>query len=95
MCICSFVDLEWDPKKAAANLRMHGIDFADAATALHDELAITVADHESGEERFVTVGTDALGRVVVVVFAWRGSRIRLISARRAAARERSRYGERR
>jgi uncharacterized DUF497 family protein len=46
------VDLEWDPKKAAANLRKHGIDFADAATVLHDELTITVVDADAGEDRF-------------------------------------------
>lgn len=89
------MDFEWDPKKATANLRKHGIDFADAATALHDELAITVLDDDSTEERFATVGADALGRVIVVVFTWRGQRIRLISARRAAASERSRYEARR
>jgi uncharacterized DUF497 family protein len=89
------VDLEWDLKKAAANLRQHGIDFADAATALHDDLAITVLDDETGEERFVTVAADALGRVVVVVFTWRGSQIRLFSARRATRAERLRYEERR
>lgn len=89
------MDLEWDPKKAAANLRNHRVDFADAALALHDEFAITVVDDDLGEERFVTVGSDALGRVVVVVFTWRGRRIRLISARRATREERSRYEERR
>ena len=89
------MDLEWDPKKAAANLRRHGIDFADAATALHDEFAITVVDDDLGEDRYVTVGVDALGRVVVVVFTWRASRIRLVSARRANAGERSRYEEQR
>jgi len=87
----SSVDLEWDPKKAAANLRAHGIDFADAVTALHDEFAITVLDNDSGEERFVSVGADALGRVVVIVYTWRRKRIRLISARRANAVERGRY----
>jgi uncharacterized DUF497 family protein len=89
------VDLEWDPKKAAANLRKHGIDFADAATALHDELAITLVDDDGGEERFVTMGSDALSRVLVVVFTWRSSRIRLISARRATVIERTRYEGRR
>ena len=89
------MDLEWDPKKAAANLRRHGIDFADAATALHDEFAITVVDDDLGEDRYVTVGVDALGRIVVVVFTWRASRIRLVSARRANAGERSRYKEQR
>jgi uncharacterized DUF497 family protein len=89
------VDLEWDPKKAAANRVKHGIDFADAATALHDELAITVLDDHSGEARFVSEGADALGRVVVVVFTWRNHRVRLISARRANSVERGRYEEKR
>jgi hypothetical protein len=88
------MDFEWDPRKAAANQRKHGIDFADAATVLHDEFAITVLDDDPDEERYVTVGADALGRVLVVVFTWRGSRIRLISARTATARERCRYEER-
>ena len=85
------MDLEWDATKAAANRRAHGIDFADAVTAFHDEFAITVLDDDSGEERFVSVGADALGRVVVVVFTWRRNRLRLISARRANAVERGRY----
>jgi uncharacterized DUF497 family protein len=89
------VDLEWDPKKAAANLRKHGIDFADAATVLHDELAMTVVDDDADEERFVTMGADAMSRVLVVVFTWRSSRIRLISARPATVIERTRYEGRR
>ena len=44
-------DVEWDPRKAAANLKRHGVDFADAATVLHDDGAITVRDDEAGEER--------------------------------------------
>jgi hypothetical protein len=85
----------WDPEKAAANLRKHGVDFADAATALSDEAALTIPDDAGGEERFVTLGMDALGRVLVVVYTWRGDDVRLISARRATARERRRYGKRR
>jgi len=85
------VDPEWDSKKAAANLRKHGIDFAEAATALEDERAITVIDDDLGEDRFVTMGADALGRILVVVFTLRAPRIRLISARRADPRERRRY----
>ena len=85
---------EWDPRKAAANRRKHVVDFADAATVLHDEFAVTVLDDESDEERFVTIGMDALGRVLVVVFTWRGHRIRLISARPATVGERRRYRER-
>ena len=87
------MDCEWDPRKAAANRRKHGVDFADAATVLHDELAVTVVDEDLDEERFVTIGSDALGRVLVVVFTWRRQRIRLISARPATARERRRYEE--
>ena len=94
MCILSFVELEWDAGKAKGNLRKHGIDFADAATALHDERAITILDEESdAEDRFVTVGMDAKGRILVVVYAWRVDRPRVISARRATPQERRRYTE--
>ena len=83
--------VEWDPKKAAANLTKHGIDFADAATILQDELALTVTDVDHNEDRFVTLGQDALGRVLVVVYTWPGEEPRLISARRAEPRERRQY----
>ena len=85
-------DVEWDPRKAAANLKKHGVDFADAATVLHDEQAITVREDEEGEERYVTVGMDALGNVLVVVYTWRNNKRRLISARKAAPQERTQYG---
>ena len=49
-------DVEWDPRKAAANLKKHRVDFADAATVLHDEQAITIRDDEADEERYVTIG---------------------------------------
>jgi uncharacterized protein len=90
-------EFEWDEEKAGANIRKHGVDFADAATVLTDENAITIPDPAADEEeRFVTLGTDALGRVLVVVYAWRQDRIRLISARRATRRERRVYeGKRR
>jgi uncharacterized DUF497 family protein len=85
------VDVEWDDRKAESNLRKHGVDFADAATALHDECAITIADADPDENRFVTLASDALGRVLVVVYTWRGNTVRLISARKATARERGQY----
>ncbi len=85
-------DVEWDPRKAAANLKKHGVDFADAATVLHDEQAITVREDEEGEERYVTVGMDALGSVLVVVYTWRNNKPRLISARNATPQERKQYG---
>lgn len=62
------MDYEWDPAKAQANLDKHGIDFADAVTALEDETAITVEDDYPDEERFITIGIDALGRILVVVY---------------------------
>jgi uncharacterized DUF497 family protein len=61
-------DVEWDPRKAAANLKKHGVDFADAATVWHDEQAITIREDAEGEERYVTIGMDALGNVLVVVY---------------------------
>jgi len=85
------VELEWDSRKALSNLRKHGIDFADAAMVLYDDCAITVPDDRTDEERFVTIGMDVLGRVLVVVYTWRAARVRLISARGATARERRTY----
>lgn len=85
-------EVEWDSRKAAANLKKHGVDFADAATVLHDEQAITVRDDQADEERYVTIGMDALGNVLVVVYTWRDDRPRLISARNAKAQEREQYG---
>jgi len=82
---------EWDPAKATANLRKHGIEFADAVTVFADPLAATRADDEPDEERFVTIGVEASGELLVVVYTWRGSRIRIISARKATRRERRDY----
>ena len=85
--------IEWDPAKARANLRKHGIRFAHAAAALEDKHAISVRDETSDEERWVTIAMDSLGRIIVVVYTWRGERMRLISARPATARERRQYEE--
>lgn len=85
------VSYEWDPGKAAINLHKHKIDFADAVPVLEDELAITVADDHPQEDRYVTIGLDALGRVLVVVYTNRGENIRIISARKATPRERRQY----
>ena len=86
--VVSFV---WDPAKALGNRRKHGVDFADVVEVFHDPRALTIADDFEVEERFVTVGTDALGRIVTVVYTWRESTIRIISARKATARERGQY----
>ncbi|QQS49507.1 MAG: BrnT family toxin [Acidobacteriota bacterium] len=87
------MEYEWDHKKAAVNLRKHGIDFADAVTVLDDYNALTIPDPISEEERFVTMGLDALGRVLVVVYTWRDENIRIISARKATPGERNQYEE--
>jgi uncharacterized DUF497 family protein len=86
------VRYEWDPAKNRANLVKHGVDLADAVAVFEDDLALTRPDPEArGEPRFVTVGTDGYGRLLVVVFAERGAVIRIISARRATKREREFY----
>ena len=87
------MEVVWDPAKAAENLLKHGVRFADAVMVLEDPYAITIADDESspGESRWVTLGADALGRVLVVVYTYRGEDIRLISARGAEPHERKEY----
>jgi uncharacterized DUF497 family protein len=85
------MSFEWDPKKAAANERKHGVQFADAISALEDERAVTVIDDSAREERWSTIGTDSIGRIVVVVYTWRTQRVRIISVRRATPRERRQY----
>jgi len=88
------MDYEWDPKKAAINLQKHGVDFADAVGVLEDEQALWQEDISEEEERYVAVGMDYLGRVLVVVFTFRGDKIRIISARKATKRERRAYERR-
>jgi len=69
----------WDVRKAAVNVRNHGIEFSHAATVLDDPMAVTIEDTRHGEQRFVTVGSDLLGRILVVVYAYSGEeKIRLI-----------------
>ena len=85
---------EWDPTKAATNLAKHGVDFADAALSLGDPKAVTIADPDSvAEERFVTIGADPQGAVLVVVYSHIGDNQRIISARKASRGERKRYEE--
>ena len=84
---------QWDKIKATSNLQKHGIEFADAVSVFSDELAITIPDNRFDEERFVTIGMDAFGRILVIVFTWRSEEIRLISARLAERRERKQYEE--
>ncbi len=84
---------EWDPAKSANNLIEHGVSFAEAVTVLEDDFALTREDPDSKEEqRFVTLGTSATGKLLVVVYTYREPDIiRLISAWRASKPQRSRY----
>lgn len=82
---------EWDPDKAAENLSKHGVDFADAVLVLEDDQAMTIEDTEHEERRFVTLGMDPYGRILVVVYTWRAGTLRPISARKANRRQRRQY----
>lgn len=84
----------WDPLKAAANYRKHGVRFSDAQVVPYDPASIILDEAEiDGEARLVMIGADALDRIVVVVLTWRGQTMRLISARRASGQERKTYEE--
>lgn len=89
------IAFEWDPRKAAANARKHGVQFADAVPVLEDELAITIREDIQGEERWVTIGMDAMARVLTVVYTWRDKTVRIVSARPATPNERKHYMENR
>ena len=86
------MDIEFDPAKARSNLRTHRVSFADPEQALRDPFAVTINDPDAeGEQRFVTLGMDTLGRVLVVVHTARRDRVRLISARKASKGEVEQY----
>ena len=87
------MDIEFDPAKARANLQKHKVSFAHAEQALRDPMALTIEDPDAeGEQRLITLGLDALGRLLVVVHTPRGDRTRLISARKASKGESEQYG---
>ncbi len=86
------VQIEFDPAKARTNLAKHKVSFAHAEQALRDPYAVTIEDPDAeDEQRFVTLGMDALGRILVVVHTPREDRVRLISARKASRGEAAQY----
>jgi hypothetical protein len=89
------VELEWDPEKAAENLRSHGVAFTEAQTVFGDPLEVTIPDpdHSDGELRFLSLGRSEADRLLVVSYTERGARIRIISARTATRSERKIYEE--
>ena len=86
---------KWDPRKATANLKKHGIDFHEAATVLNDTLSTTFPDagYSTFDPRFVTIGVSSRGRILVVAHNEIGDTVRIISARRATRPERRFYEE--
>ena len=86
---------EWDLRKARANGRRHGVRFEEASTVFGDLLALLMPDpdHSQNEERYLLLGRSDPQRLLVVAFAERPPRTRLISARRATPPERRRYEE--
>jgi len=82
---------EWDQDKDRKNRAKHGVAFADTFAVFEDPNALTIEDTEHNEQRFVTIGVDCLGRVLVVAYTWRAERIRIISARPANRTEVSHY----
>jgi uncharacterized DUF497 family protein len=90
---------EWDPRKAAANLRKHGVSFEEARAVFLDEDALLQPDeeHSDDEARFLLLGISGRLRTLVVCHCYRREEevIRIISARKANSRERQQYGDRR
>lgn len=87
------MEFEWDPEKAAANAKKHGVEFAEAMTVFSDPLEVTISDpdHSEGEQRFVSIGLSTSQRLVVVAYTERAGRTRIINAREASSQERKHY----
>lgn len=85
------MNYQWDPVKEQKNRKKHGIRFADAISVFMDDFAITVEDPFAEEERYITIGCDSFGRILVVVFTFRSQQTRLISVRVATAVEKRQY----
>jgi uncharacterized protein len=87
--------IEWDPKKAKSNVRKHKVSFEEAATVVSDPMAATGPDpdHSVTEDRYITFGISARGRLLVVAHTEEHETIRIISARRARKEERKLYEE--
>lgn len=82
---------EWDKSKNKKNVLKHGIAFADTFAVFEDSNAVTIEDDRADEQRFITIGMDGFGRILVVVYTWRVDNIRIISARKAVRSEVKQY----
>lgn len=90
------LDFEWDEDKALQNLHDHGVSFDEAKTVFGDTGSLTIFDtaHSINEVRWIDIGFSSSGRLLVVVYTERDTRIRLISSRAASAKERKHYEQR-
>jgi uncharacterized DUF497 family protein len=84
---------EWDQRKADSNLKKHGVSFQEATSVFADTMSITIPDpdHSVSEARFIDVGLSHRNRLLVVSYAERGEKIRIINARPASRSERKEY----
>lgn len=89
------MEFEWDARKAALNIRKHGVSFTEAATVFGDPLAITFLDpdHSADENRLISIGLSERDKLLIIAHAERGDVIRIISAREATRGERELYEE--
>lgn len=88
------MEIEYDPQKAEQVWRDHKVRFDECETVFYDDNAIVVEDdHHEGEQRWVSMGMNALGQIVLVWYTWRGENARLITARKASKSERKQYEE--
>jgi uncharacterized DUF497 family protein len=81
---------DWDKLKAKKNQLKHGVSFADTFAVVEDPNAVTLDDPVTNEHRYVTTGMDGFGRILVV-YAWQGDNMRIISARKAVRSEVRQY----
>ncbi len=90
------IKFEWDPVKAAANIKKHGVSFEEAQSVFYDEFAVQFfdEDHSHDEERFLLLGLSTGAKLLLVCHCERdsGKVVRIISARNATKRESTFYG---
>jgi len=86
-------NFEWDPRKAEANRKKHGVSFEEAVTAFGDPMSMNMPDpdHSESERRFIVMGQSDRYRLLVVCYAEIEERTRIISARQATRSERRNY----
>ena len=87
------MDFEWDDTKAESNERKHGVSFTEAMTVFADPLSLTGydPDHSEDEDRYITMGLSAIGRLLLVSHTDCGEKVRIIGARKANQSERRDY----